>query len=234
MVGQAAALLHTTATAGTAATAAGDASPITADSGPVTDRTLRVLLLERNDADAELVGRELSAMPARVVVERVASEDAMTDALGRFTPDVVLADRPIANWEPDCPYVMLRKRRPSAPVITLARALDDEPLVRVIREGGDDIVLKSNLRRLPAAIDAAIAARQPLAKLSPRQLEVMRMVAEGRSTREIADDLKLSIKTVESHRGAMMKRLGVSDVAGLVRYAVRRGFVRPERFQDVR
>ena len=204
---------------------------ITLDRGAVTQRTLRVLLLEGSDSDAELIAAALAAMPARVVLERIASEDAVEEALSRFAPDVVLADRPMARWDASCPYVLLRERRPSAPVILLASALDDEPIVRVIREGGDDIVLKSNLRRLPAAIDTAIAARRPLEKLSPRQLEVMRLVAEGKSTREIADDLELSVKTVESHRGAMMKRLGVSDVAGLVRYAVRRGFVRPESVQ---
>jgi DNA-binding NarL/FixJ family response regulator len=222
MVGQAAALLRS------ASVPRGREPDIKLDRAAVKERTLRVLLLEGDDSDAELVVRALEAMSARVLVERVDSEDAMREALSRFAADVVLSDRPIASWEENCPYVMLRQRRPSAAVIMLAGALDDEPIVRVIRDGGDDVVLKSNLGRLPVVIDRALAAREPLSRLSPRQLEVMRMVAEGRSTREIAEDLKLSVKTVESHRGAMMKRLGVTDVAGLVRYAVRRGFVRPE------
>ena len=53
-------------------------------------------------------------------------------------------------------------------------------------------------------------------------------MAEGHTTREIAGRLKLSAKTVETHRGEVMKRLGIHDVVGLVRYAVRIGLVPPE------
>jgi DNA-binding NarL/FixJ family response regulator len=62
-------------------------------------------------------------------------------------------------------------------------------------------------------------------KLTRRQIEVLKLVAEGRRTREIAKELKLSVKTVESHRGELMKRLGVRDVVSLVHYAVRVGLV---------
>jgi len=70
------------------------------------------------------------------------------------------------------------------------------------------------------------AAEDPL---TPRQREVLKRVAEGRSTKEIAYDLGLSVKTVETHRAQIMERLGIRDVAGLVRYAMRTGLVPPER-----
>ena len=70
--------------------------------------------------------------------------------------------------------------------------------------------------------------RRPLDKLSPRQVEVLRLVAQGHPTREIARRLELSVKTIETHRAETMKRLGIHDVAGLVRYAVRVGLVSPE------
>ena len=70
----------------------------------------------------------------------------------------------------------------------------------------------------------------PMAEaLSPRQREVLQLVAEGRSTREIADRLNLSVKTVETHRAQLMQRLEIYDVAGLTRYALRIGLVDPER-----
>ena len=64
--------------------------------------------------------------------------------------------------------------------------------------------------------------------LTPRQREVLQLIAEGHSTKEIALRLGLSIKTVETHRAQVMERLGVRGVQGLVRYAIRRGIVPPE------
>lgn len=61
--------------------------------------------------------------------------------------------------------------------------------------------------------------------LTPRQQEVLRLLADGKSTKEIAFQLNLSIKTIETHRAQIMERLDVHDLAGLVRYAVRKGIV---------
>ena len=61
--------------------------------------------------------------------------------------------------------------------------------------------------------------------LTPRQREILQLIAEGKSTREIADTLHVSVKTVETHRTQLMERLDIYDTAGLVRYAVRKGLV---------
>jgi DNA-binding NarL/FixJ family response regulator len=63
------------------------------------------------------------------------------------------------------------------------------------------------------------------AALTPRQREILQLIAEGRSTREIAQRLHVSVKTVETHRAQLMDRLGIRDVAGLTRYAIRIGLV---------
>jgi len=65
--------------------------------------------------------------------------------------------------------------------------------------------------------------------LSPRQREVLQLIAEGRSTREIAGRLHLSVKTVETHRAQLMQRLEIFNVAGLTRHALRIGLIDPER-----
>ena len=65
--------------------------------------------------------------------------------------------------------------------------------------------------------------------LTPRQLEVLTLIAQGLSTRDIARRLKLSVKTVEAHRAQLMQRLRIHEVAGLVRYAIKRGLVQIER-----
>jgi DNA-binding NarL/FixJ family response regulator len=65
--------------------------------------------------------------------------------------------------------------------------------------------------------------------LTPRQREILQLVAEGKSTKDVARLLDLSVKTVEAHRGQIMERLEIHDLAGLVRYAIRTGLVSPER-----
>lgn len=67
-----------------------------------------------------------------------------------------------------------------------------------------------------------------LDSLTPRQRQILQLVAEGQSTRQIAENLFLSVKTVETHRAHLMQRLGIFDVPGLVRFAIRSGLLPPE------
>ena len=64
-----------------------------------------------------------------------------------------------------------------------------------------------------------------LERLSPRQREVLQLIAEGRTTQEIAHRLNLSVKTVDTHRTQLMDRLDIHNIAGLVRYAIRVGLI---------
>lgn len=81
--------------------------------------------------------------------------------------------------------------------------------------------------RREAALEEALGSKAELAVLTPRQKEVLQLVAEGYSTREIADLLNVSIKTVEAHRANLMDRLDIRDVPGLVRLAIRARLVSP-------
>lgn len=69
----------------------------------------------------------------------------------------------------------------------------------------------------------------PLEIMTPRQREILQLIAEGNSTKEIAFKLNVSIKTVESHRKQLMDRLQIHDIAGLVRYAIKIGIVSSEK-----
>jgi len=68
----------------------------------------------------------------------------------------------------------------------------------------------------------------PLESLTSRQREILQLIAEGRTTKEIAKRLDLSAKTVETHRTQLMDRLGIHDIAGLVRFAIREGLIEPQ------
>lgn len=69
----------------------------------------------------------------------------------------------------------------------------------------------------------AAQAKSPLERLSPRELEVLQLVAEGKSSAEIAGILSLSLKTVETYRSRLMHKLGISDLPGVVRFAIQHG-----------
>lgn len=190
-----------------------------------TNQLLRVLLLEDSEIDAELIAAELQRSGMRPVIERVNSPESFAAALKSFAPDVVLSDHSIAQFDSRAALEIMRAVRPTAPFIVVTGALTGAQGVMAIRSGAADLILKMYLHRLPASISEALALRRPLHTLTERQVQVLRLVAEGHRTREIAKRLGLSVKTVESHRGEIMKRLGVHDVVSLVRYAIRVGLI---------
>jgi DNA-binding NarL/FixJ family response regulator len=194
----------------------------------VTSQTLRVLLIEDSPADAELIAAQLAQNGARYVIQRVDTPEAFAQSLRDFHPDVVLCDHSMAQFSATDALSMLGAARSTAPLIVVAGAFDERSTVGSLRAGAEDFVLKSNLSRLSSSIAAALESRRQLEKLSPRQREVLRLVAEGHTTREIARELQLSAKTVETHRGAIMKRLEIHDLVGLVRYALRVRLVRSD------
>ncbi len=186
---------------------------------------LRILLLEDSVADAELVQQELARADIAAAIQRVESEQAFARALQEFAPHVILSDHSLTQFDARAALELVRSIRPTTPLIVVTGALDEAALVACLKAGAEDCVLKWKLSRLGPAIEAALAVRRPLGKLSPRQIEVLRLLAEGHATREIARRLNLSVKTVETHRAEIMRRLGIRDLAGLVRYALRVGVV---------
>jgi DNA-binding NarL/FixJ family response regulator len=102
-------------------------------------------------------------------------------------------------------------------------------LVEAIRE-----VYRGNAYLSPGisryAVDSALLKTKgdtPAEILSPRELQVLQLIAEGNTTRAIADQLGLTVKTAESYRTGLMAKLDIHETAGLVRYAVRRGLIKP-------
>ena len=198
----------------------------------MTKKYLGVLLLDARDADAEVVTKELEKAGFHAAVKRVTSTGEFSKALREFEPDVILTDHDAPQFNTKAVLKVARSVRAQTPVIILVDTTLDDTVGDVLRAGAENILSKANLGRLAPAITSALSIRQPLQKLTDRQIEVLRLVAEGRRTREIARDLELSIKTVESHRQQVMKRLGIRSIAGLVRYALRVGFITqtPEPF----
>jgi DNA-binding NarL/FixJ family response regulator len=193
--------------------------------GRKPDTRLRVLLLETSPETQALIAGELEHTGLPVHCVRVDSEAAFIGSLRSLAPDLIIATPGLPGFDVTAAVRVVQAIRPTAPVIVVAEAFDHQTAVTCLRAGAEDVVLTGNLRRLGAVTRRALSVRQPLKRLTRRQLEVLRLVSEGQTTRQMAERLKVSAKTVETHRGAMTKRLGIREVARQVRYAVRVGLV---------
>ena len=189
------------------------------------NKAVRILLLDDSRADADLIARELERSEIEIVLERVDSEASFTAAVDTFAPDVVLSDHALAQFTSQAALETLRAISPATPFIIMTGAQLGSVTSASIRAGADDVVIKTHLGGLAASISHALDVRRPLGALSNRQVEVLKLVAEGYRTRDIANRLGLRVKTVESHRYALMKRLQVDSVVGLVRFAIRVGLI---------
>jgi len=165
------------------------------------------------------------------------------------TPDVLLLD--VALPELNGIEVAERLRdQPGTRVLILSMFANEEFVLRSLRAGAAGYLLKdSSVVELEAALRSVADGGSYLSPavsghvlaayvrrvgqegapaeptLTPRQREVLQLIAEGHGTKDIAARLCLSAKTVETHRAQLMERLGIHDVAGLVRYAIRTGIV---------
>ncbi|HYV98882.1 MAG TPA: response regulator transcription factor [Gemmatimonadaceae bacterium] len=182
-------------------------------------------MIEDSAADAELIEDALKRAGVDIVTTQVDSRDTFARALSEFSPDVVLCDHSLASFNMHSAMQLMRKLRPAVPLIVVTGMVDAQLAVACVRDGADDVVFKTQLEGLPGAISSALKVRRDLEKLSPRQLQVLQLVAEGYSTPDIAKRLQLSSKTVDTYRTELMERLGIHDVVALVHYAIRAGLV---------
>ncbi|MEO7366758.1 MAG: LuxR C-terminal-related transcriptional regulator [Gemmatimonadaceae bacterium] len=182
---------------------------------------IRVLFLQDRDEVAttpDLAGEDLT-----ILQERADTADSIAATLLRLEPNVIVA--PATSESSALETLRISQELcPAAPVILIVDSIDESAAVVAVRAGAEGLVLRNNMHRLRTVIDRALEVRKPVTTLSRRQIEVLRLVASGNTTRVIAENLGLSVKTIESHRTALMKRLGVHDVTALVRFAVRVGF----------
>lgn len=192
-------------------------------------------------------------LEARAGVEVVAEADdgrTALEAVDEHDPEVLVVDLSMPDMNGLELIHRVSKRHPRVRVLVLSMHRDPEYVTRALKEGARGYLVKgAGEPELHVAVQAvargetylspAIAgpvvsssstpdARDPFEVLTPRQREVLQLIAEGYSTSEIGRKLFISVKTVESHRAAIMDRLEIRDVPNLVRYAIRTGLVSAE------
>ena len=191
---------------------------------------LRILFLEDEPSDAGPVERVLERAGVGAVIRVVETADAFSGALREFSPDLVLSSHSGDGFTALHALTAIRATRPATPLILVTSAVNEAVVVESLKAGADDYIFKDRLDRLVPAIRAALALRQPLTRLTSRQFEVLRLLVTGLSTRETAGRLGVSVKTVETHRTALMRRLDILHLPGLMRYALRIGLVPPDPY----
>ncbi len=193
----------------------------------------------------------------RVLIEQLPEIEVIGEAgNGREAFEIVERERPaivimdIAMPEMNGLEALVRIKRavPSTRVIILSMYANSDHVQRALEGGADGYIVKAAaqeelefairaVRRgdsylSPAITRVALHAESAGAPgpeaLTPRQREILQLVAEGNSTKAIARKLQLSVKTVEGHRGQLMTRLGIRNATGLVRYAIRAGIIEAE------
>ena len=185
---------------------------------------LRLLVLEDDARDADLITRSLARADPTCTVQVVDNRAGFARLLETFLPDAVISDNGSSGLRALDVLELVRSHRPTTPLVLVAGALSQAG-VECLKAGAADFVPKADLARLSAAITSSLEQRAPLRKLSARQCTVLQRLASGQSTRQVAQELQISIKTVETHRSELMRRLGIHELAGLVRFAVRVGLV---------
>ncbi len=209
--------------------------------------TTRVLLADDHPMVRQGVRFLLAREGYEVVAEARDGHEALSQA--RATrPDVAILDLAMPGMNGlDAAYEM-KQASPETKIVILTQHVEQQYILKALRAGIHAYVLKTQaasdliqaIRDVsrgrtyvsPAVSSALVGAYQQNGGPSPdpltaREREVLRLVAEGRSTKKIAEILGISMKTAESHRSHIMLKLGIHETAGLVRYAVRRGLVDP-------
>jgi len=175
------------------------------------------------------------------------------ELIAKRQPDIVLMDIAMPGLNGLEATRQIVKTWPPVRVIILSMHSSEEYVWQALRAGARGYLLKgASLAELELALSFVVRGEiylsPPLSQqvireyvqrtgkqrareetLTARQREILSLIAEGKSTKQVALQLNISVKTVESHRAQIMERLNIHDVAGLVRYAIRTGLVKIEQ-----
>lgn len=207
---------------------------------------VRVVLAD----DHDLVRSGIKALLARIggveVIAEARNGSELVALVDDLLPDVVMTDLNMPGMDGLAAIAAIRARHPHLPALVLSMNDDVESFRAAVARGASGYLMKDAqayelaqaLRTVLATgsyFSPAIAARllQPAqaaeagGELTGRQVEIVKLLAQGKAAKEIAYELGLSRKTVDAHRTRIMERLGVNDIASLTLYAVRKGLVKP-------
>ena len=213
---------------------------------------IRLLIVDDHTLFRESLHSHLSAIDNIEVVGEAADGTEALYKTAQLQPDVVLMDFAMPNLNGLQATRQIKKRVPSVKVLILTMYETGQHIYEILRAGASGYILKkAPTQELIAAIQAVAqgdaflcpsvtkkvldsylgrakqAEEDTSQSLTDREVELLSLIAEGKTNKEIASLLGISIHTVQTHRLNLMKKLGVHDSTQLVRYAIRRGLIIP-------
>lgn len=214
---------------------------------------LRVLLAEDHTLVRAGIRALLESLEGIEVVGEAADGREALRLVQAHQPDILIMDITMKELNGLEAAARLTRDRSATRVIILSMHADQAYVHQALQAGAAGYLLKgSDLAELELAIKAVargdtylspavskhlvgdllngkMPGANPLDELTPRQREILQLIAEGRTTKEIAVRLDLSVKTIETHRGQLMDRLDIHDVPGLVKFAIRVGLTQTDK-----
>jgi len=211
---------------------------------------IRVLIVDDHAILREGVRALLQIQPDLEVVGEASNGTEAIEAVGRLDPDVVLMDIAMPGLGGIEAALELRKQGRRARILILSQYEDREYVRRLLKAGVAGYVLKKSagaelanairaVHRGGLVLDPEVArtameegnpaapgGADPYDSLTDREKQVLKLVAEGGSNKEVAETLGISVKTAMSHREKVMEKLGVHNRTELVRLAIKRGVIR--------
>lgn len=186
-----------------------------------------IVVAEAGEASGAL--RLIKELQPDLILLDIAMPDAngfaVLEHVGREFPDIRVI---VLTVHEAAEYAMRALREGAAGFIPKSAAGNElEQAIQTVMKG-EVYVSPETSRKTLLEYSKGATKRDLLATLSPRQREVLRLIAEGLTTKQMAQALEISVKTVESHRAQLMERLNMHDVASLVRYAITVGLIEVE------
>ena len=212
-----------------------------ASAASASKATARVLVVDDHALLRTGVANIINQEPDLRVVAEAANGLEAIDAFERHHPDVTLLDLRMPEMEGVEAVRQIRSRDPQAKVIILTTYDTDDDITRALKAGAKAYVLKDiSAEALITCIHDVLAGKTYLAPaaaaklaegvtrvhLTPRELTTLRLMADGKSNKEIAGELGISDRTVKTHLGHLFEKLGVTSRTEAVKVASRRGLVR--------
>lgn len=218
------------------------AAMVNPDSG-TQDEPLRVVIADRLRMVRSAIRALLDEIGGVRVVAEASNGDELLEAVDRERPALVISDVAMPGRDAIDTISEIHKRHPHLRVLVLSASDSAEIVRRAIASGASGYLVKTapavELEQAVTGIEAggsyfspsimqALLEPAPASRpdgLTERQLQVVRLLARGHSSRQIGEELGLSAKTVDVHRARIMRQLGIRDMASLARYALRHGLV---------
>ncbi|HMP83263.1 MAG TPA: response regulator transcription factor [Verrucomicrobiota bacterium] len=211
-------------------------------------RKIKVIVVDDHPVVRKGLGSCLSSKPNIKLVGEAGDGEQALQLVKELEPDVLLMDIDMPQKDGLAVTEELRKTFPKVKVLVLSTHSQRDYVLRIIRAGARGYVLKDTppdeLVKAIEAVDngeaffsppvARIALNQyveeadpesPLSRLSDREREVLALIASGKSNKEIAVALDIGVRTTETHRERIMRKLDIHSVAGLTKFAIANGIV---------